>query len=305
MPPSARFVVFGEALTDFIREGPDRWRSVPGGSCWNVARCAARLGVPTGYAGAVGRDLFGEDLLRLAGEAGLDLRYTQQVDHSPLLAMVTSKDPPRYFFVGDDSADLHFDEAAMPEGWLGRAELVHFGSISLARPPLAGRLVALAERAHAAGKRVAYDPNFRNLMTAAYRPTLVRMAAVADYLKVSDEDLGGLFPGLSPEAGLTELRAMAPRATILMTLGAVGMRLLAPGVELFQPAVRVKVADTVGAGDASMGGWVASLLRDPTAPPARHLAFAAASAAAACQRPGAHAPTRDEVTALLAAAAPG
>jgi fructokinase len=300
MTAPARLVVFGEALTDFIREDAGRWRSAPGGSCWNVARCAARLGLPTGFAGAVSRDLFGDELFRLAGEAGLDLRFTQRVDRSPLLAMVTSKDPPRYFFVGDDSADLHFDAGALPAGWLDGAEVAHFGGISLARPPLSGRLVALAERIHAAGKRVAYDPNYRAFMGEGYGPTLARMAAIADHLKASEEDLAGLFPGRPAEAALRDLRALAPRASILLTMGAGGMRLLAPEGELFQPALRVEVADTVGAGDASMGGWVASLLLDPGAPPARHLAFAAAAAAAACERPGAYAPTRAEVEALLA-----
>jgi fructokinase len=299
-PGPARLVVFGEALTDFIREDAGRWTAAAGGSCWNVARCAARLGLPTGFAGAVSRDPFGDELLRLAGEAGLDLRYTQQLDRSPLLAMVTSRDPPTYFFVGDDSADLHFDAGALPAGWLEGAELAHFGGISLARPPLAGRLVALAERLHAAGKRIAYDPNFRTLMRQGYDPTLRRMAAIADHLKVSDEDLAGLFPGRTPETALRELRALAPRADVLLTLGAGGMRLLTSEGELFQPALRVEVADTVGAGDASMGGWLASLLLRPEAPLARHLAFAAGAAAAACQRRGAHAPTWAEVEALLA-----
>src|SRR5919197_3285769 len=146
MVAGSRFVVFGEALTDFIREEDGRWRAVPGGSPWNVARAAARLGVTTGYAGAVSRDLFGDELLRLTREAGLDLRFTQQVDRSPLLAMVVSRDPPRYFFVGDDSADLHFDLAALPASWLHDADVVHFGSLSLAREPHAARLVDLAER---------------------------------------------------------------------------------------------------------------------------------------------------------------
>jgi fructokinase len=298
MSTGTRFVVFGEALTDFIREGDLHWRSVPGGSCWNVARAAARLGVPTGYAGAVSRDLFGDELWRLTEEAGLDLRYTQRVAKSPFLAMVYSKDPPRYFFVGDDSADLNFDLDALPPRWQEDAEIVHFGCISLVRQPYAAKLVALAERIHAAGKRICFDPNYRNLMEdPGYRDTLARMARIADYIKASDEDLACLFPGRD---GLRELRAMAPRAHVLHTQGAAGMQLLLEGRELFQPSLPVKVADTVGAGDASMGGWMASLLARPEAPPEAHLAFAAATAAVVCGHSGAYAPTRDEVEALLA-----
>jgi len=296
----ARFVVFGEALTDFIRQEDGRWRDVPGGSCWNVARSASRLGLPTGYAGAVSRDPFGDELLRLGREAKLDPRFTQQVDKPPFLAIVFSKHPPRYLFVGDDSADLSFDVEALPAGWLEEAETVHFGCISLVREPHASRLLAVAERVHAAGKRICFDPNYRDLMGPGYRATLQRMAAIASYVKVSDEDLAGLFPSLGRDAALRELRAMAPRAQILLTLGAQGMRLLEGGREHRQPAFPVSLVDTVGAGDATMGGWMASLLLDPGAPPQRHLAFAAATAALVCGRSGAYAPTREEVAAVLA-----
>lgn len=294
-----RFVVFGEALTDFIREGEDRWRSVAGGSCFNVARAAGRLGVPTGFAGAVSRDLFGEEIARLARAAGLDLRFLQQLDKSPLLAMVYSKDPPQYFFVGDDSADLNFDLAKLPDCWLRDAEVVHFGSISLARQPHAARLVALAAEVRAAGRRISFDPNYRVLMAEGWRPTLARMAGLADYIKISDEDLAGLFPGVSASDALRELRQMAPRALILATHGAAGMRLLAPDREVFRPAFPVKVVDTVGAGDASMAGWMASLLEQPAAPAEVHVAFAAATAAVVCGHAGAYGPSRDEVRAML------
>ena len=294
-----RFVVFGEALTDFIREGDHTWRSVPGGSCWNVARAAARLDVPTGYAGAVSRDPFGDELFRLTREAGLDLRYTQRLAKSPLLAMVLSKDPPRYFFVGDDSADVNFDLDALPRGWLADAEIVHFGCISLVRQPHAARLVALAERVHAAGKRVCFDPNYRNLMDGPeYRETLVRMARTADYVKASSEDLAHLFPGARQDA-IRELRALAPRAALLLTDGAAGMRLVADGREVFQPAFPVEVVDTVGAGDASMGAWMASVLSTPNASLEAHVAFASAAAAVVCGHSGAYAPARAEVEALL------
>jgi fructokinase len=299
MSMHARFVVFGEALTDFIRQEDGHWLDVPGGSCWNVARGVSRLGLPTGYAGAVSRDPFGDELLRLGREAGLDPRFTQQLDKSPFLAIVFSKHPPRYLFVGDDSADLSFDIGALPTAWLEEAEIVHFGCISLVREPHASRLLAVAERVHAAGKRICFDPNYRNLMGPGYQATLRRMAAIASYIKVSDEDLAGLFPDLGLDAALGVLRAMAPSAQILLTLGAQGMRLFEGGREHQQPAFPVAVVDTVGAGDATMAGWMASLLLDSGAPPQRHLTFAAATAAVVCGRSGAYAPTPEEVASVL------
>jgi fructokinase len=301
MTTAARYVVFGEALTDFIQEEPGRWRSAAGGSPWNVARVGARLGLPTGFAGAVSNDVFGEEILRLSRDAGLDPRFVQQIDRPPFLAMVISKHPPQYFFIGENSADLHFDPGALPAGWIEEAEVVHFGSLGLSREPLASRLLAVAERVRAAGRRIAYDPNYRGPMGESYRPTLRRMTELADYVKVSDEDLTGLFPTVDPPVALEQLRAWSPRASFLFTHGEAGLELVTPERRVAQPAFRVTVEDTVGAGDASMAGWMFSTITRPDAPLESHAAFAAASAAVACQHSGAYAPKLEEVASFLAA----
>lgn len=294
-----RLVVFGEALTDFVRSGDDHWRSIAGGACWNVARVAATLGVRTGWGGSISDDLFGRQIVAKSREAGLDLRFAQVVDAPPLLAMVHELSPPQYFFTG--SADLAFDPARLPEGWERACEYAHFGCISLVRQPLGARLVEIAQALHAAGVPVSFDPNCRNLMGADYPPLFERMATLADTIKISDEDLRQTYPALSVDDALARVRSLAPRATVLYTRGADGMvALLADGKRIEQAAFAVDVADTVGAGDACIGGFLASLLQRPGADIEAHVGFAAATAAAACTRPGAHAPTPAEVESLLA-----
>jgi fructokinase len=298
-----RLVVFGEALTDFIRDDENSWRSVAGGSCWNVARVGARLGVPTGFGGTVSHDVFGQELARKSREAGLDMRFTTQVERPPFLAMVVAKQPPQYFFIGENSADLAFDPADLPEGWLAAVEIVHFGSLGVVREPLASRLIETARAVRAAGKRLSFDPNFRAPMAdPAYRETLRTMLGLASYVKVSDEDLTGLFPELDEAAALEQIRAWAPGAALLITRGAHGMTLLQGTQTLFQAAFPVRVADTVGCGDACVGSWMASLLLRPEAPAAAHLQFSAACAAVVASQAGAYAPTLDEVTAHIGAA---
>jgi fructokinase len=302
--PLPRYVVFGEALTDMVRQADGSWLGLPGGSCWNVARVAARLGLATAFAGAVGQDLFGDELARASAEAGLDGRFLQRVARSPFLAFVASRHPPQYFFVGDDSADLHFDPARLPAGWREAAQVMHFGSISLVRQPLAARLCEEATQAARAGKRVAFDPNFRDLMrTPGYPEVLAHMLGLASYVKVSDEDLAGLFPALDTGAALARVRDMAPGATVMLTRGARGMTLLRGNAAIEQPAMRVDVADTVGCGDAAMGGWIASVLGDGAADLAAQARLASAAAAVAATRAGAYPPLRHEVDALLAATA--
>ena len=42
----------------------------------------ARLGVPTGFAGTVSHDTFGDELMQQSAQAGLDMRFTRQVERA-------------------------------------------------------------------------------------------------------------------------------------------------------------------------------------------------------------------------------
>lgn len=298
--PLPRYVVFGEALTDLIREADGRWTERPGGSCWNVARVGARLGIATGCATAVSNDYFGAGLVAESRAAGLDARYLQVLDRSPLLAMVTSTRPPAYQFVGDDSADLHFAPERLPAGWLAAAEVVHVGGISLARRPLADRLLVTALDAVAAGKRLAFDPNWRTPMAdPAWRAVYDTLLPACHYLKLSDEDLAQLYPQFDEHAALATVRAaLRPDAALMYTRGARGLMLFSGAAVIDEPARATTVIDTVGCGDAAMGAWMATLLADPAASLDRQAQRAAAAAGVVAGRTGAYAPLPAEVDAL-------
>lgn len=296
LPP---LLVFGEALTDFVTRGDSRWQSAAGGSCWNVARVTSMLGVHTGWGGAVSCDLFGDEIVEKSARAGLDERFLQRVNKPPLIAMVHRTDPPEYFFLGTDTADLAFDETALPEGWQTQCQIAHFGCISLVREPLGSRLVGIARDLRARGTRISFDANYRNLMGPDYATFFEAMVANADIVKVSDEDIARIYPGQPQAQVLARLKTLQPQAMLLFTRGAEGMTLYVGDQAFEQKAIRVEVSDTVGAGDACIGGLLASLQRWPDGSEVDHLRFAAATAAAACTRTGAHAPTLEEVEALL------
>ena len=298
------FVSFGEALTDLIRSGPDTWRSVPGGAPWNVAMAMASLGAHSAFGGGISQDVFGQTLWEASTRAGLDLRFIQQFAKAPLLAVVHETEPPAYFFIGNDSADLHFRPEALPAGWVNALRWAHFGCLGLVRQPLANRLIALAEGLKAEGKFISYDPNFRQLMDARYDDTLERMCRLADVIKVSDEDLRGLFRVADHTQGLAQIIAWNPDAWLLLTRGAAGATLYRGGKQWSAKPPKVAVVDTVGAGDASMAGFLFSLLTQPDAPPAQHLAWAVAAGAAACTSAGASPPSYVKVASLAEAITP-
>jgi fructokinase len=292
------FVSAGDILTDLVRNGDSNWLSHPGGAGWNVARAVARLGLPTACAGSLGTDCFSDELWNASVAAGLDMRFMQRVERPPLLAIVHQTHPPAYFFMGENSADLAFDPALLPEGWETQVKWAHFGCISLVRQPLGSTLASLAAQLRERGVKISFDPNYRNLMEHGYEPTLRKMAALADLIKVSDEDLRLLFRTSEANA-LDQLRSMNPDAVVLVTRGADKATLIDGGLIVEASPPRVEVADTVGAGDASIGGLLFSLMSAPQRKWNEHLAFALAAGAAACRHSGAHSPTLDEVVSLL------
>jgi fructokinase len=293
-----QFVSAGDILTDLIRTGASEWLSRPGGAGWNVARAVARLGLPTACAGSLGTDNFSDELWDASVAGGLDMRFMQRVERPPLLAIVHKTQPPTYYFMGENGADLAFDPTQLPAGWMDEVKWAHFGCISLVRQPLGDTLAALAAQLREHGVKISFDPNYRNLMEHGYEPTLRKMAALADLIKVSDEDLHRLFPGIEEADALARIRAMNPEATVLVTRGADEAALHVGERVWNAKPPRVEVADTVGAGDASIGGLLFSLMtREGDWD--THLRFALAAGAAACRFSGAHSPSLEEVEELL------
>jgi fructokinase len=145
---------------------------------------------------------------------------------------------------------------------------------------------------------MSYDPNFRALMDERYDDTLRTMVGLADVVKVSDEDLHGLFRHDDTDAAFAALRAMNPAATYLFTRGGAGAHLVRPDGTWHAAAPRVDVLDTVGAGDASIGALLYSLKTWPERAGDSHLRVAVAAGTAACCVAGAQPPALDAVLAL-------
>lgn len=123
---------------------------------------------------------------------------------------------------------------------------------------------------------------------------------VADVIKVSDEDLAGLFRHDDIDGAFAMLRSWNPQATYLYTRGAQGAALY-QGEQTWQAAPPViEVVDSVGAGDASIGGLLYSLMYRPDSNGGQHLRFAVAAGAGACLAAGGSPPSVELVESLAA-----
>ncbi len=301
----------GEALIDFLprktAEGAFAYEPVCGGSVYNTAIALGRLGVPVGLFTGLSADFFGDMLQEGLKASKVSLKYAKVWDKPSTLAFVKLiKGHARYSFFDDNSAGRMLTKRDLPK-LDKRVEALHFGSISLIPEPGGDTLEALMKR-EAKARVISVDPNIRPGMIAdrrAHLARLHRMIALADIVKVSDEDVTWMTGKDDAKAAAKKWLKLGAKL-VLVTRGAKGVEAFTATCALSRPAEKVKVADTVGAGDTFTAGLLAALRamklldkKNLASLSADNLstaiAFAAKAAAITCSRPGANPPWAREM----------
>lgn len=295
-------LVIGEALIDIVDSG-DGAREMVGGSPANVAVGLARQCHGVRLLTRIGRDERGRRIAARIEDSGasLDERSWTDAPTSTARARVRADGSAEYDFAID------WD---VPVVAPGAARVVHSGSIALFLDPGAPSVLESLRGAAAAGATlVSLDPNIRPALLPDRAQALARFedaAASADLIKLSDEDADWLSPGTAPEDVLAEISRYGARL-VVMTRGAAGAIGLGPGGIVAVPPLEVRVADTIGAGDAYMASLISSVLDDRAVFDdadrfAAALRRAAVMAGITVSRAGANPPTRAEVDAAAEAA---
>ncbi len=305
--PDPVVLVAGEALFDLVLAGTDdELAAHPGGGPFNTARTVARLEQSVAYLGRLSRDRFGVRLRELLDGDGVRLDTVVATDDPTTLALaeVDSDGGATYRFYerGTSAPGLTTEAAlaALPDA----VEILHVGTLGLSLEPIATALEAVVERL-AGSALVALDPNCRPAVLddpGAYRARLRRVLAHTDLVKVSDDDLAWLDPG-TPAVAAARRLLEGGAAAALVTRGPEGAVVVTREDEVAVPAPRVRVVDTIGAGDAFGGGLLAWWRREGLGTAdlrdrdrlVEATRFACLVAARTCERPGASPPTAAEL----------
>jgi len=306
------FVVAGEALMD-VFTGTTTPTGIAldariGGSPLNVAFGLARMGQKVAFLGGISSGELGSrlvDALRAEG-VSLDAVHRSAAPTTISLIGVDAKGVPEYAFYGTGAADRTLPLEAL-ERMPADARLLHVGSYTMVVGDTAATQRALIERVR--GRMVvSYDPNLRLNVepdVAVWRETLEWMLPHADVLKLSDEDLGLLYPGIDPAAFAAECLGKGAGLVALTRGGKGAFAWHASGV-CDVPPVPVDVIDTVGAGDTFQAALLTRLDELGALSPAGvrgmgaetlldAMRFASQAAAITCSRRGADLPRRAEL----------
>jgi len=306
------FVVCGEALFDVFATGDTptgmAMDARVGGSPFNVAVGLARLAQPVCFLSQVSRGFLGERLMRALAAEGVHTATVQRSDAPTTLSLIglDAQGVPSYSFYGEGCADRLLSDdalAALPT----EIKAINFGSYATVVGETAATQRKLVEREQ--GRTlIAYDPNIRLNVEPSldvWRTQIDWMLPRTQLLKVSDEDLRLVWPGVEPADFAA--RALAQGAKlVVVTRGGEGATGWTAAGRVDVPPVAVQVIDTVGAGDtfqAALLTWLAE--RDALSAPALAalsqdalvdaLGFAARAAAITCSRRGADMPRRAEL----------
>ena len=155
---------------------------------------------------------------------------------------------------------------------------------------------------------ITYDPNIRPALLGSHaeaKATFEELVPLTDVVKLSDEDAHWLYPQKSLDETAAHILGLGAGLTVI-TKGAEGSQFTTPAANISIPAVKSKVADTIGAGDSYMSALILGFLTRGTegfAPAVlEQLGHTAAAAAAiTVQRPGANPPTLEELNIAIEA----
>jgi ribokinase len=243
----------GETVT-----GADLVRA-PGGKSSNQAVAAARLGASATMVGRVGRDAFGRELSRSLREAGVATRWVRGCERPTGTALIFVDERGDNVIAVSPGANKELRPDDVPPHVIESADVVA-ATLEVALPSIEEAF----RRARTAGVRTILNAAPAHGSSRGLQSLLER----CDVVICNETELASLL-GTSVDAAsdartARQLRAF-PEQVVVVTLGA-GGALAVVGEEVpRQPAFAVPVVDTVGAGDAFVGGYVVGETLDRSA----------------------------------------
>ncbi|MEO3749934.1 ribokinase [Streptomyces sp. B6B3] len=297
--------VFGSTNMDlvaYVRTAPrlgetvsgHEFRTVPGGKGTNQAIAAARAGGEVAMVGAVGEDDFGARLRAALAESGVDTAGLRTMPGPSGTAHIVVEDG------GDNSIVVVPGANGTVTGLApgDEARIAAAGTLLLQLElPLSGVLAA-ARAARAHGVRTVLTP-----APVPATPLPAELLELVDLLVPNEHEAAALTGEHDLDAAALALLDLVPE--VVVTLGEAGSRHAARDaaghVEIVGvPAVPVAAVDATAAGDTFVGALAVAHGEGRPMPEA--MAWAAAAAALAVQRPGASSsmPHRAEIDALHA-----
>jgi sugar/nucleoside kinase (ribokinase family) len=230
-----------------------------GGSAANTAVWLGHLGAPVGFAGRAGVDDVSA-IEEYVTHFGVDAHIQGDSDHPTGTIVVIVQGDSRSMLT-ERGANAFLDADAIPAELYGQAEYLHLTGYSFFHATHPDRLLALMDRARAAGTRVSLDCSSIGFLADFGAENWWEVLSGVDIVR-GNADEACFITGCDDPLEATE--AIAARGhTAVITRGAEGALWCEPGGQVFSaPAAPLGpggFVDPTGAGDSFSAGFLFSL----------------------------------------------
>jgi len=294
--------VAGEVLIDLIPEGSGR-KPIVGGGPANTAKALSKLGVNTQFIDGISTDDYGQMAKEELVASGVKLDYVKYSTKPTCLAIVSLSDSGSAFyeFVIENTATFDFTPDWLPNPQIKQPALLHIGTLATVIEPGASIMFEWAQSV-AKVAPIVFDPNIRPAVISyreQYAAQVERWVEISSAVKVSDEDIKWLYPSLEIDQVVNYWLKKGP-TLVVVTYSDKGLTGYRKSEMVNAEAVKVKVVDTVGAGDTVGAVLVEAIVKDglDSLTGSRletMLKRAAKAAAITVSRAGANPPTSEEL----------
>lgn len=242
-------VGLGELIWDILPDGKQL-----GGAPTNFAYISRLLGNTSIVASRIGADELGREAVLRLERMGISTRYLQQDETHPtgtVLVRIDEGGEPR-FAMNENSA---WDYLEWTDDWEALAPQVNavcFGTLGQRNPLARETMMRFLKRTPASAMRI-FDVNLRH---SFFTPEMLRQSLeLASIVKLNSEELTSVALMLELEAQAEEalskrLLALFDLELVAITRGANGSLLVTNEATANHAGLRVRVQDTIGAGDA-------------------------------------------------------
>ena len=196
-----KVLCIGEALIDMIctdrgsrlADGQNFLKKA-GGAPANVAAAIAALGGHVDMAAKVGKDPFGQHLIDLLNEMGVNTKWVIQDQNSfTTFAFVSLMDDGERDFYFNRGADGMLKDEDVNSIEINSFGIAHFGSATGFLPgPLQTTYKNMLSKSRENGLYISFDPNYRHLLFGDNQEAFIKHAwefiSLSDFFKVSDEE---------------------------------------------------------------------------------------------------------------------
>lgn len=270
---------FGEVLWDLLPG-----RKVIGGAPLNVAYHAARLGATSELISRIGDDEYGNAIKAFLTDNGIgNVLITKHPELPTGTVKVTfqNQESPVYEIVEGVAWD-HIKTPVEAASSLTEADALVFGSLACRSPQNLKVLKELAGLPQA----MVFDVNLRSPFYS--RELTMELLDLADIIKLNEEELQLVsawhnFDGTQTDQ-LKQARSHYKCRALVLTMGAEGAMCVDDSGLHQHPGYPVKVADSIGAGDTFLAGFLTRYLAGE--PSNKALDFAAAAGALTASKTG-------------------